>query len=221
MIGPWNGWRMTDSGEQAGEQADDRAGARRRGRRTGGEDTRAALVEAGRAVFAEQGYAGATVRGIATLAGVDPAMVNHWFGGKQGLFLATIELPFDPIELVEDALDGDRDTVAERIVRNFATMWDTYEGRFATILHSVANQEQAARMVREFFSSAVFGRVTDSLGADQPEWRAALAATQLLGLGITRYVLRLEPLASVDADTLAVTIGPNLQRYLTGPLPGP
>ncbi|HEY0808417.1 MAG TPA: TetR family transcriptional regulator, partial [Pseudonocardiaceae bacterium] len=86
--------------------------ARRRGRRAGGEDTRAALVTAARAVFAEQGYQGATVRAIAARAGVDAAMVNHWFGGKQGLFAAIVELPFDPAELVERVLVGDRNALA-------------------------------------------------------------------------------------------------------------
>lgn len=193
--------------------------ARRRGRRAGGEDTRAALLDAARQVFAEQGFSGATVRGIAARAGVDAAMVNHWFGGKQGLFTATIELPFDPIVLVDEALRGDREDVGERIIRNFARMWDTYDGRFATIMHSVSSQEQAARMMREFFSASVFGRITSALGVDRPELRGALCASQIVGLGMVRYVLRLEPLASADVDTLAATVGPNLQRYLTGELP--
>jgi AcrR family transcriptional regulator len=188
---------------------------RRRGRRAGGEDTRAALLVAARAVFAEQGYQGATVRAIAARAGVDAAMVNHWFGGKQGLFAAIVELPFDPAAVIEHVLHGDRDSLAERLIRTFVPIWDGHEGAFAAVMLSVANQELAARMLGEFLTTTVFGRVAEVIGVDQPALRACLCATQIVGLGIIRYVLKLEPLASADVDTVVALVGPNLQRYLT------
>jgi AcrR family transcriptional regulator len=191
---------------------------RRRGRRSGGADTRAALLAAARAVFAEQGYQGATVRTIAGRAGVDAAMVNHWFGGKQGLFAAIVELPFDPEQLIEAVTHGGPDTMAERLIRTFVTLWDTHEGRFATLMLSVASQDIAARSMAEFFSGTVFRILTETTGADQAELRAALCGTQMVGLGVIRYVLKVEPLASAEVDTLVAMIGPNLQRYLTGEL---
>jgi AcrR family transcriptional regulator len=188
---------------------------RRRGRRTGGEDTRAALLAAAREVFAEQGYQGATVRGIAARAGVDAAMVNHWFGGKQGLFGAILELPFDPSILIERVMAGSVDTLAERVVRTFVTLWDTHEGRFAALMLSVANHELAARSMADFFSGTVFRVITEAAGSDRPALRSALCATQMVGLGVVRYVLKLEPIASAGVDELVATVAPNLQRYLT------
>ncbi len=188
--------------KQRHESAGVTSTGRRRGRRSGGEDTKAALLDAARAVFAEQGYQGATVRGIAARAGVDAAMVNHWFGGKQGLFAATIELPFQPAELIDGVVAGDPAQLAERIVRTFLTLWDTHEGRFATLVLSVASQEMAARMMAEFFAGAVFGRFAEAAGGDGADLRAALCGTQVVGLGLVRYVLKLEPVASADVDTL-------------------
>jgi AcrR family transcriptional regulator len=196
----------------------DGAAPRRRGRRPGGADTKAALLAAARAVFAEQGYQGATVRTIAARAGVDAAMVNHWFGGKQGLFAAIIELPFEPTELLDKVLDGPVEDMADRLVRQFVTLWDTHEGRFAALMLSVASQDMAARMMAEFLSGTVLPVVMAATGGDRPRLRAALCASQMAGLGMLRYVLRFEPLASADLDTLAATIGPTMQRYLTGPV---
>lgn len=191
---------------------------RRRGRRAGGEDTRAALLAAAREVFAEQGYQGATVRGIAARAGVDAAMVNHWFGGKQGLFSAILELPFDPSILIDRVTAGSVDTIAERVLRTFVTLWDTHQGRFAALMLSVSSQEVAAAAVAEFFSGTVFQVIAEATGADRPTMRGALAAGQMVGLGMARYVLKLEPLASAGVDELVTMVAPNLQRYLTGDL---
>ena len=188
---------------------------RRRGRRSGGEDTRAALLAAAREVFAEQGYQGATVRGIAARAGVDAAMVNHWFGGKQGLFAQIVALPFDPDELLGVLYDGPPEALAERIVRTFVSLWDTHQGRFATLMLSVASQDMAARSMAEFFSGTVF-RVVAELTDDRPKLRTTLAGSQLVGLGVIRYVLKVEPLASADVETVVAAIAPTLQRYLTG-----
>jgi AcrR family transcriptional regulator len=193
--------------------------ARRRGRRPAGEDTRTALLDAARAVFAEQGYEGATVRAIAARAGVDAAMVNHWFGGKQGLFAAAMELPIDPGEVVPTVLEGGPDTVGERLVRTFVTVWDrTGGGPFAALVRSVSSHELAARMLREFVTGVLFGPVAARLGVESPALRAALCGSQIVGLGMMRYVVRLEPLASADVETVVAAIAPNLQRYLTGDL---
>lgn len=193
---------------------------RRRGRRPAGQDTKDALLAAARAEFAEHGYQGARVRSIATTAGVDAAMVNHWFGGKDGLFVAAMDLPINPEQLIQRVLDGGVEELGERIVRTFLSVWDTTGGgAFVALLRSVANHEQAARMMREFITQTVFARLAAAVGPDRSDLRAALCGSQVFGLGMARYVVKLEPLASADVATLAAIIGPNLQRYLTEPLP--
>ncbi|MGH3758504.1 TetR family transcriptional regulator [Actinophytocola sp.] len=192
--------------------------SRRRGRRPGGTDTRAALVEAAREVFIEHGYDGATVRVIATRAGVDAAMVNHWFGGKEGLFAeAVLKLPFNPKELVDRLLDGDVDDIGARIVRNFVTIWDnTGGGVFTALIRSITSHEQAAHVLRDFLVKHIVGRVLNSVGPDRHELRATLVGSQLVGMGMVRYVAQFEPLASTDIEMMVAAVGPTIQRYITG-----
>ncbi|MQA16888.1 MAG: TetR family transcriptional regulator [Pseudonocardiaceae bacterium] len=213
--GPPTSRRAGGTGQRSGT-------TRRRGRRPAGQDTRAALLDAARVEFTERGFDGATVRAIAERAGVDPAMVNHWFGGKDALFVAALQIPVNPDELVPQLLAGDPGQLGARIVRRFVTVWDATDGGpFVALLRSVSSHEGAARMLREFIARVVFGRVVSTLDTDNPELRAALCATQVAGLGMVRYVIRLEPLASADHDTVVTAIGPTLQRYLTGDLEPP
>jgi len=192
----------------------------RRGRRPRGADTRAALLAAAREVFSEQGYDGATVRAIAGRAGVDAAMVNHWFGGKDKLFSeAVLQLPFNPNEIVADLMKGDIDDLGIRIIRRFLATWDAQDGGvFAALIRSVAAHEQVAHALRDFFTRHVFGQLAGRVTTDDPALRANLIASQLIGLGVTRYVARFDPMATADVETLAAAIGPNIQRYLTGSL---
>jgi AcrR family transcriptional regulator len=190
-----------------------------RGRRPAGENTRAALLDAARVEFTERGFDGATVRAIAQRAGVDAAMVNHWFGGKDGLFVAALEIPVDPTEILSRILEGDPEQTAERILHTFLSVWDANGGgALAALVRSVASHEEAARMMREFLGRVIFGRIVTAVAPDQPKLRAALCGTQMVGLAMVRYVIRLEPLASADPDTVVAAIAPNLQRYLTGAL---
>ena len=168
-----------------GEPGAESVGRRRRGRRPSGQDTRAALLSAALEVFGEQGFAGATVRAIAHRAGVDAAMVNHWFGSKRGLFLAAIQVPFDPQQLVEHAISGDPNTVAERIVRTFVTAWDKHPNRFKAVVQSVTTHDAVAGTIRDLVIGTVVRRTTELLNLDHVEWRASLCASQLLGLGLT------------------------------------
>lgn len=198
--------------------ASDQAEPKRRGRRAGGEDTRTALLDAAREVFIARGYEGATVRSIAAKAGVDAAMVNHWFGSKENLFAqAVLKLPFDPTVLVARLLDGPPEETGERIARNFTTIWDaTGGGPFAAIVRSVTSHDGVANVLREFFLNNVFAQITGRLDVDRVELRASLCASQVIGMGMVRYVVKFEPLASADVDTVVAAVGPNLQRYLTG-----
>ncbi len=177
------------------------------------------LLDAALSEFTDRGYEGATVRAIAGRAGVDAAMVNHWFGSKDGLFVAAMEIPVNPDELIPRLLDGDPARLGERVVRTFLTVWDANDGgTFTALIRSVSSHESAARMLREFVARIVLGRIVAAVAPDSPELRAALCGTQVAGLGMVRYVLRLEPLASADHDTVVAAIAPTLQRYLTGPL---
>lgn len=195
---------------------------RRRGRRSGGDDTRSALLDAARAAFAERGYEGATVRHIAERAGVDAAMVNHWFGGKEALFTASLDIPFDPAVVMPQVLAGDREQLGERLVHRFLTTWDATGGApLASVIRSVASHEAAARMLREFVTRVILARIVGVVAPDRPELRASLVGSQLIGMGLVRYVVKLEPLASADRATVVAAVAPTVQRYLTGPLDPP
>lgn len=200
-----------------GTEHDTGSPARRRGRRKAGADTRTMLLEAAREEFTQRGYNGATVRAIAARARVDPAMVNHWFGNKEGLFSAAVSIPVNLADVAQELVAGDVAQLGERIVRRFLTVWDSAgNSRFVALMRSVATHEESVVMLREFVISVLFCPITRAIGADNADLRAALCGSQIIGLGITRYVMRLEPLASADHDTVARAIAPNLQRYLTG-----
>lgn len=194
---------------------------RRSGRRPGNQDTRTSILDAARQVFAERGFDKASVRAIATEAKVDPALVHHYFGTKEKLFLASMNMPLNPAELVPQALAGPRDEAGVRLVRMFLHVWDSPAGTAAVaLLRSAMSNEWTARLMREFVITQVLRRAIKELGLDDEtaSLRAALVATQLGGLAVVRYVIKVEPLASADPETLVEAIGPNVQRYLTGDL---
>lgn len=194
----------------------------RTGRRPGNVDTRAEILAAARVQFAEIGYGGASLRGIARTAGVDPALVHHYFAGKSALFAEVVQLPVDPAVTLPTALHGPPDQLGERLVRFFLGLWespDTGPQMLAWFRVSLAN-EQGAQRLREFLTHEVLRRVTMAIPPDRrTPRRAALAASQLAGLGITRYLIRIGPLAEASLEELVADVGPVLQHYLTGPLP--
>jgi AcrR family transcriptional regulator len=191
---------------------------RRRGRRPAGEDTRQAIIDAARSEFATRGYEGATLRGIARAAGVDARLVHHYFDGKDDVFTAALEWPVRPQDIVAGVIAGGLEGLGERLLRAFFSAWDPPGGRerIVALLSSVLTSQNAARTVKEFLTREVFGRIVTAIGPDDPELRASLAASQMVGLIMTRYVLRLEPLASADPEDLIPFIAPTLQRYLAG-----
>lgn len=193
------------------------------GRRAGESGTRAAVLTAAKEAFGTQGYAATSVRGIARTAGVDPALVLHFFGSKDGLFEAALELPVDPAILVSGLLDGGVEDLGERIVTTFLTVWDDTPGQgpMLAMLRSAVSHIDSADMLRELLLRVMLRPIALKAGGKDPDTRAALMASQLLGLALTRYVLRFEPVASAPADALAKLIGPTLQRYLTAPLKQP
>jgi AcrR family transcriptional regulator len=194
---------------------------RRSGRRPGNPDTREAILAAAREAFAERGFDRASIRSIATAAGVDPALVHHYFGTKDKLFLATMNVPADPGELLPQVLAGGPAEAGERFVRMFVNLWDSPAGAAAVaLMRSAVSHEWAARLMREFVVTQVLRRITGGLHLDPAEapLRTSLVASQVAGLAMIRYILKLEPLASAPAETLVAAIGPTIQRYLTGPL---
>lgn len=193
----------------------------RTGRRRGNGDTKEAIRAAARRQFAEKGYEATTIRGVAAEAGVDPALVMHFFGSKDGLFGACIEWPFDPDAALPSLVAGRRSEVGERLVRVFVTTWDDEAGRnpIVTLLGTAMSQESAQRLFRDFLTNRLFGPLAEALDLDHSELRINLAISQLVGLGIARYVLRFEPLASLDSETVIALIAPAVQKHLTGRLP--
>jgi AcrR family transcriptional regulator len=195
-------------------------GAVRRGRRPGAPDTRAAILAAARERFAASGFARTSVRSIAADAGVDPALVHHYFGTKDELFLAALELPVDPRKVLLPAIAGGLDGAAERMLRVFLSVWDdpAMQVRLVAVFRGILDAE-GERLLRDGFLPVVLGPVGQALGIDRPELRMPLVASQMVGLILLRYVIRVEPLASLPADDVVVIYAPTVQRYLAEPLP--
>ncbi|GAA4587325.1 AcrR family transcriptional regulator [Actinoplanes octamycinicus] len=197
--------------------------ARRTGRRPGNPDTRESILDAARAAFADKGYDGASIRAIATSAGVDPALVHHYFGTKDKLFLAAMQAPMDPLDVLDAATEGDRDEVGARFVRVFLRIWDGPGGAAGVaLLRSAVGTEWTAKLFREFVVSQILRRAVPRLGLDEAEGRlrVSLAASHMAGIALARYVIKVEPLASAPAEAIVAAVGPAVQRYLLEPLPG-
>lgn len=193
----------------------------RTGRRPGPADTRADILAAARDQFAERGYDGASLRGIARAAGVDPALVHHYFAGKSALFAEVMQLPADPAVVLPAVLRGPPEQLGERLVGFFLGLWESPETgpQMLTWFRSSLATETGSTRLREFVTREVLGRVLDAMPARDPRG-TALAAAQLAGLGVGRYVLRIAPLAEADVAELVTEVGAVLQHYLTGtPLP--
>jgi AcrR family transcriptional regulator len=199
----------------------------RSGRRGGDSGTREAILAAARARFGDLGYDRATIRGIAADAGVDPALVHHFYGTKESLFAAAMRLPLNPGDVVDAVLSAAPDdqgpVLGEHLMRALLGIWDVAEIRaaFLGMLRSSLTSEQATSMLREFVTSAILSRIAQVAHQTAPdggdaEYRAALVASQVLGLALTRYVLELGPLKQASTDDLAAAIGPTLDRYLSG-----
>ncbi|MDG4765382.1 TetR family transcriptional regulator [Solwaraspora sp. WMMD406] len=193
--------------------------ARRTGRRPGSPDTREAILTAARTVFGERGFDQASVRAIAAAAGVDPALVHHYFGTKDKLFLAAMNAPVDPGELLPQAFAGGPQEVGVRLVRLVLGVWDSPSGVAAlALLRSALSNDWTARLMRDFVTTQIMRRVIHQLDLDPAEVpaRIALVMSQMAGLLVVRYILRIEPLASATPEVVAATVGPTIQRYLTG-----
>ncbi len=203
------------------------ATARRRGVRTGrapgSPPNREAILDAARACFSRDGYDRATIRSIAAQAGVDPALVHHYFGSKDRLLVAALKLPVNPRELLPELIAGGIEGLGERLLRSILAVWGAdwaAGGTLVGLIRASATNENAASMMREFFAREVIGRLAEALDMPQPRLRAGLVGSQLVGLAMARFVIRIEPIASADPETLIACYAPTFQRYLAGSLPG-
>jgi AcrR family transcriptional regulator len=191
-----------------------------RGRRPGSPDTSAAILAAARTLFAERGYRATTIRAVASAAGVDAALVHHYFGTKDDLFLAAMELPVDPRRLLAPVLAGGVDGAAERFLGVFLSVWDDPDLQPALLAVARGVMEPGGgRLLSDGFLPVVVRPIAEALGVDRPDHRMPLVASQMVGLILVRYVLRIEPLASMPADRVVATYAPTIQRYLADPLP--
>jgi AcrR family transcriptional regulator len=195
--------------------------AGRSGRRPGDSGTRDAIRAAASRLFAEQGYDRTSMRAIAAEAGVDPKLVAHFFGSKQQLFVSVVELPFDPAVVVPAVFAGDREGIGERVARFIVGVLEDPDGRrrLTGLVRAAASEPEAARMVRELLGREVFARIVEALEVDDADVRASLVGSQVVGLAMARYIVGIEPLASLPPDAVVAAVAPNLQRYLVGPLP--
>ncbi|MFF3767084.1 TetR family transcriptional regulator [Streptomyces sp. NPDC001922] len=204
------------------EGAADAPKPRRRGRpsRTDAGDgpgTRDRILAAARAEFAASGYDKTSVRSIAKSAGVDSALVHHYFGTKQQIFAAAIEVSFEPAMSVPDVLAEGTEGIGERLARYFFGIWENPATRapLLAVIRSALTHDAAASVLRGFVLRRLLGRVAGELAVPDPELRAELAASQMVGIAILRYVVKVEPLASADIEEIIDKVAPTLQRYLT------
>jgi AcrR family transcriptional regulator len=190
------------------------APARRPGRRPGRSSSRDDILAAARVLFGERGYDKASIRAIAAAAGVDPALVHHFFGAKEELFAAAMEFPVDPETILPLILAGPRSEIGERLVRTFLRFWSDPRLRpqFVGIIRSATTSETGATLLRDFITSQLVARVAAVL--EVPGLNLNAAAAQLVGVVMFRYVLEMEPMASASDDELVALLAPTIQRYL-------
>jgi AcrR family transcriptional regulator len=197
------------------------ATGRGRGRRPGGPDTRGQILAAARRSFAEKGFAGTTIRAVAGEASVDPALVHHYFGSKDDLFLAALDIPFDPRSVVPTVFADGVAGAGERLVRVFLSVWDDPQTRLPLIalVRSSLVSDAPETLLRQGLLRMLLEPLRAALPAREADRRVQLVISQMAGLVVTRYLLALDPLASMPAEDVVAWVAPTVQRYLDGPLP--
>ncbi|MGE5292688.1 MAG: TetR family transcriptional regulator [Micromonosporaceae bacterium] len=190
----------------------------RTGRRPGPSSTRVQIVAAAAQRFAVAGYEATSVRQVAADAGVDPALVRKFFGGKEELFTEVASALIDPARALAAVADGPQETAGERLVAYFLSLLGDVQhpGPFLGLVRSAVSSEHAANLLRRFLAERVLGEIAATLRTGRPDLRAALVASQLVGLAVARYAVRLPPLTDTDPGELTRWVAPVIQYYLTG-----
>ncbi|BBA98017.1 putative TetR family transcriptional regulator [Actinacidiphila reveromycinica] len=193
-------------------------GPARRGRRPGAADTRGAVLAAARRLFLEHGYEAVTLRAIAADAGVDAALISYYFGSKRGLFGASMALVANPAEVLVRVLDGDPATLSLRALRAMLAIWDAEETGPALVamVRNVMTEESFAVLVKEMLEREVVEKLADRVGGPQAHARAMAFCSQIAGIIMTRYLLALEPIASMPVEDVVRHCGPSLRLALHG-----
>ncbi|MEE2852265.1 MAG: TetR family transcriptional regulator [Actinomycetota bacterium] len=197
------------------------AGRRRRGRPAGNSDTRDRILEKARELFARNGIRNTSIRAVAAAAGVDSALVHHYFGTKQKLFAAAVHIPIDPMAVIGPLREVPIEELGYRIPSTLLSLWDSEVGAafIATLRSILAGSE--SNLFRTFIEDVIGVEVGSRV--DNPPGsgtiRIQFVASQLVGVVMARYILQLEPFTSLAPEHIAQTVAPNLQRYLTGDLP--
>ncbi len=193
------------------------------GRRAGDSGNRAAILVAARDQFARKGYNGASLRTIAAAADVDPGLIRHFFGSKDDLFTATLDLPPVIVQRVVSALAGSSDRLGERLVDAYLRLWEDPESSDAVlaIVRSAISSDRAADQLQAIITARFLAQIAPHLDQPDREARAALAGAHLLGVAIARYVVRIGPIASLDRDDLIARCAPAVQQLLFGPPDAP
>ena len=191
------------------------------GRRPGNADTRGEIIEAAKRVFAAKGYDGTSLRAVARDAGVDPALVHHYFDGKASLFVAAMALPFDPRAVKTHASSAEYS--GARTIESFLTMWDLAEGSgssFGSCVAAMAASANVADAMREFVAERVWSSVRRNEGESDAlaKRRVSMVSSQLMGLAFTRYILRVPPMSTATPRQIGRWVGPTLDRYMKEPL---
>lgn len=184
---------------------------------------RRVILDVARQEITEHGFDGASIRNIARRAGVDPRLVRHYYGSRERLLLHAIQIECDPLDLAECLLAGSHRTLGQRVAEVLLQEWDnprTAEPYRARMSASLSNDDVAA-MTREDFLDKLFGTLAAAVSPDQPEVRAALAASYLAGLALCRHLVDDSVLARWDEEDLAYLAGRAIQQYLTAPLGPP
>jgi AcrR family transcriptional regulator len=188
----------------------------RTGRRPGTPDTRDAILAVARRRFATRGYDGTSLRGIAADAQVDPALLIHYFGTKEGLFIAATGLPARLSELFAGLDGADRHESAEALVRGYLAVVDSDQSRNAilALVRSAVSNEKAATMMREFLTTELLSVIAGWTLAPDAPLRAGMVAAQLVGIAMLRHVVRVDPVVKASPDEIVALVAPVIEQYL-------
>lgn len=190
----------------------------RPGRWRSGAESKQRILETARALFGEHGYSGTTVRAVAAQAGVDPAMVFYFFGTKQGLFGAALDMSPQVPPAIESIFTGGLDGIGGRIVRTLLENLDKSDRTPLVLLtRSAPTHDQSQALLREFIDREITGRLAALLDTPDAAFRAGMVNVQILGLAVARYIVRLDPIASASVDDLVARFGPIVQQCLLPP----
>ncbi|MGO9506361.1 MAG: TetR family transcriptional regulator [Mycobacterium sp.] len=210
---------MRTQAESGSARGGRRPNASRTGRRVGPSTTRGEIVDAARAMFAELGYERTTLRGVAARAGVNQALIYHFFHTKDDLLTATLDLPIEPA-FITDALHDNPGREGEELIRAALAAWrqPAVREHFQALLRAGISHDHAAEMLRNLFATTLLDAFAAVIPHPDAQLRAALVGSQLAGIAVLRFMIGLDALADADDAILIDAVGPTLQRYLTGDL---